>query len=244
MATRVHRTLKAIAFNANGIGRQRYELSKHLQDLHLDVALFLDTHLKHHERFFIPNYHFYRTDRHLGRKGGTAVAVRKCIPLNHLEIPPFVSVEVTGVCIPVSNSEVLLAAVYKSPGKAWSDADIAELLSFRRKSILAGDLNAKHTFWNSRISNPSGEKLVELFDMNSKFLRHYAPLIIPMREMVTRWILWSTKISECQMSSDLIFWVQITYQQYSTYWMSKLGIFRNLLKNSQFGIGFKVSPLR
>jgi hypothetical protein len=31
---------------------------------------------------------------------------------------------------------------------------------------LAGDLNAKHPFWNSRVSNPSGEKLLELFDMN------------------------------------------------------------------------------
>jgi hypothetical protein len=61
---------------------------------------------------------------------------------------------------------VLLAAVYKSPGTAWSDADITELLSFGRKSILARDLNAKHPLWNSRVSNPSGEKLLELFDRN------------------------------------------------------------------------------
>jgi hypothetical protein len=43
MATRVHRPLKVIGFNANGIGRQRYELSKQLQDLHIDVAVFRDT---------------------------------------------------------------------------------------------------------------------------------------------------------------------------------------------------------
>jgi hypothetical protein len=55
---------------------------------------------------------------------------------------PLVSIEATGACIPIGNSEVLLAAVYKSPGRAWSDADIIELLSFRLKSILAGDLNA------------------------------------------------------------------------------------------------------
>jgi hypothetical protein len=85
------------------------------------VALLSETHLKPHERFSIPNYYFYRTDRHPGRKGGTAVAVRKGIPHNHV-------------------------AVYKSPGRAWSDADITELLRFRRKSILAGDLNAKHSF--------------------------------------------------------------------------------------------------
>jgi hypothetical protein len=40
MATRIHRPLEVIAFNVNGIARQRYELSKQLQNLHVDVALF------------------------------------------------------------------------------------------------------------------------------------------------------------------------------------------------------------
>jgi hypothetical protein len=69
---------------------------------------------------FIPNYHFYRTDGYPGREGRTAVAVRKDIPHNHVDLPPLVSVEV----LPIGNSEVLLATVYKSPGRAWSDADI------------------------------------------------------------------------------------------------------------------------
>jgi hypothetical protein len=80
VATRIHRPLKVIGFNANGIMRQRYELSKQLQDLHVNVAFFSETHLKPHERFFISNYNFYRTDRHPGRKGGTAVAVRIGVP--------------------------------------------------------------------------------------------------------------------------------------------------------------------
>jgi endonuclease/exonuclease/phosphatase family metal-dependent hydrolase len=29
---------------------------------------------------------------------------------------------------------------------------------------LAGDLNVKHPSWNSAVSNPSGEKLLQLFD--------------------------------------------------------------------------------
>jgi hypothetical protein len=128
------------------------------------VALLSETHLKPHERFFIPNYYFYRTDRFPGRKGGTAVAVRKGIPHNYVDLPPLLSIEATGICIPILNSEILLAAVYKSTGSAWSDADISELLSFRHKSILAGDLNAKHPFWNSAVSSPSGDKLLDLFD--------------------------------------------------------------------------------
>jgi hypothetical protein len=61
MASRVQRPLKIIAFNANGIGRQRYELSKQLQDLHAHSALFSETHLKPHERFHITNYNFFQS---------------------------------------------------------------------------------------------------------------------------------------------------------------------------------------
>jgi hypothetical protein len=58
------------------------------------------------------------TDRFLERKGGTAVAVKKGIFHNHVDLPPFVSIEARRVCIPIGNSEVLLAAVCKSPGHA------------------------------------------------------------------------------------------------------------------------------
>jgi hypothetical protein len=68
MTARIHRPLRVIAFNANGIWRQRYELSKQLQDLHIDVAVLLETHLKPHESFFITNYHFNRIGRFPGRK--------------------------------------------------------------------------------------------------------------------------------------------------------------------------------
>jgi exonuclease III len=101
VATRIHRPLKVIAFNANGIKRQRYELSKQLQDLHLDVVLFSESHVKPQEWFFISNYHFYRTDCHPGRKGRAAVTVRKGVPHSYVDLSPLVSVEATGVCIPI-----------------------------------------------------------------------------------------------------------------------------------------------
>jgi hypothetical protein len=81
MATRIHRTLKVITFNANGIMKQRFELSKQLQDLHACVALFSETHLKPHERDFISNYHFYRTDRHPGRKVELSLRLEEAFPI-------------------------------------------------------------------------------------------------------------------------------------------------------------------
>jgi hypothetical protein len=50
MANRIHMPLKIVAFNANGIMKQRCELSKQLQELHVVIALLSEAHLKPHER--------------------------------------------------------------------------------------------------------------------------------------------------------------------------------------------------
>jgi hypothetical protein len=88
-------------------------------------------------RFCIPNCDIYRTDSEDGHKGGTYIAVKKGIPDTCVDLPPHLSVEATGVCIPIGNTEMFLVAVYKS-------SDIAGLLGFRNKSTLASDLNIKH----------------------------------------------------------------------------------------------------
>jgi hypothetical protein len=67
----VDRSLKVVAFNAKGIGRRAYELRRQMQDLKVDVALFSETQLKPHMRFYIPNYHIYHNDL------GTAAAIKK-----------------------------------------------------------------------------------------------------------------------------------------------------------------------
>jgi hypothetical protein len=91
--------------------------------------------------------------------------VRKSIPRNHVDLPPL-SIEITGLCILIGSSEVLLAAVCKSPSHTWNDADIIEFLSFRHKLLLAGDLNAKHPFCNSIVSNTLGSKLLNLLHVS------------------------------------------------------------------------------
>jgi hypothetical protein len=76
-------TLAVVAFNANGIGRQRYELSKQLQDHRIEVALVLETYLKPHEWFFISNYHVYPADRLPVIKCGTTFP---CFDRSHRDL--------------------------------------------------------------------------------------------------------------------------------------------------------------
>jgi hypothetical protein len=101
-----HKPLRVTAFKADGIWGQRYGLSKQLQDLYIDVALLSETYLKTHESFCIPNYKFHRTDRFPGRKGGSALAVRKgiphtCVILLQSESDSYFT---TGSLLPISSS--------------------------------------------------------------------------------------------------------------------------------------------
>jgi hypothetical protein len=68
MPITVQRPLKITAFDANGIGRQAYQVRKRLQDKNRR-ALFSDTHLKPHMRVYIPNYDIYTTNGENGHKG-------------------------------------------------------------------------------------------------------------------------------------------------------------------------------
>jgi hypothetical protein len=209
---------------------------------YMDVALLSETHLKRHERFFIPNYHFYRTDRFPGRKCRTAVAVRKGIPHNHVDLPPLVSIEATGVCIPTGNSEVLLAAVCKSPGHTWDDADITELFSFRHKSFMSGDLNKKYPFWNSVASNISGVKLLNLLLINEFEISapqcptRYSPAgngdvldIVVHKNVRLSEVIVSDILDSDHLTITSIFWIIL-----------ELEIFQSRLTNSHIGSGFKV----
>jgi hypothetical protein len=81
MATRLHRPLKVIAFNGNGVWRQRYELSKQLQGLHIDVALFSETHLKLHERFFFQIISFIEPTATRAEKAEQPLQLEKAFPI-------------------------------------------------------------------------------------------------------------------------------------------------------------------
>jgi hypothetical protein len=61
-----------------------------------------------------------------------------------VDLPPLVSVEATGVCIPIGNSEVLVAAFINLQAGLGAMLTSLSYEALDVKSILAGDLNAKH----------------------------------------------------------------------------------------------------
>jgi hypothetical protein len=128
------------------------------------VALLSETHRKAHKRFFVRNYHIYRNDCHPGAKAGNAVAVRKGVRYNYVDLPPLISILATGFCTTRDKKEILVAVVYKSLIKDWSDTDVNDLLILRNKTVLMGDLNSKDPVWNSQISIKLVTNLLNLQD--------------------------------------------------------------------------------
>lgn len=148
-----------MAFNANNISTKKHELCRHLQKYKVDICLLNETHLKPFQTFKIQNYLIYRNDREPGRGGGTAIVIKQGIPHKRLHLPPLLSLEASGVVVPINNVETLFAAVYKPPDRLLAVHDITELSTLTNKCILAGDLNAKHTAWHSRRINRAGDEL-------------------------------------------------------------------------------------
>jgi hypothetical protein len=105
----------------------------------------------------------YWTHRFLGRKCGSVFAAG----YNHVYLPLFLLVEAVGGLYTNWHSKMFLATLCMSPSSAWIDADITELLTFRHKSLVAEELDAKYPLYNSAASNPSGEKLRESIDINN-----------------------------------------------------------------------------
>ena len=92
----VRKPLKVLALNCQAIQKQKYELETYLQQKGIDIALFSETFLKATHHFKLRNYLIYRKDRPT-RGGGTAVAIKREIPHDHIDLPPLLHFEGTGI---------------------------------------------------------------------------------------------------------------------------------------------------
>jgi hypothetical protein len=72
---------------------------------------------------------------------------------------------------------VLVAVGCKSPTHAWNDADITELLRFRRRSLRTGDPNAKCLLQISVVSKPSDAKVPNLLHVRVNWVSNFSTTI-------------------------------------------------------------------
>ncbi|CAI6348942.1 unnamed protein product [Macrosiphum euphorbiae] len=162
--------LKILYWNYQGLGNKKSELLNFIRQHKIHIILLSETYLKRTASFKLPNYHIYRNYRptpsgQTRSARGTAILVAN--KLVHYEVPIQTnSLKNTTIHIQINNRETRLSAIYKRPINALMPSDVDNLLDTDLPTILAGDMNAKHPFWNSRRTNAAGLILINHMEEN------------------------------------------------------------------------------
>lgn len=156
-------SLRVVSWNANGISSKIIETTDFLIQHDVDVLLLQETHLRPCNPLKFPNYTVYRSDRLVGRGGGTAIAIRNSLP-HSLPDPQIIlsQAEATSIFIPNTHFQHLqLSSVYLAPTRDFCNLDFLNLSNQPFPVLLAGDLNSKHQVWGCRATNTKGRSLHE-----------------------------------------------------------------------------------
>lgn len=143
------------------MNKHRLELVNFLSHEDIDIMLLSETHLTDRYNFSIPNYIFYGTNHPDGRAhGGTGVLIRRRMRHDVLEGFSEQFLQATSIRVPILHGTITISAIYCPPRFSITSDTFANFFqSLGHSFIAAGDYNAKHTHWGSRLVNPKGKQL-------------------------------------------------------------------------------------
>ncbi|GLV38541.1 hypothetical protein CBL_05103 [Carabus blaptoides fortunei] len=153
-------TLRLAFFNANGVNRQKHEVTEFLKEHDLDVMLINETDPQTSDRLKFANYTIYRSDWQHGPGGGTAILIKRSLTNYEVHIQNLTNPEATAIEVEISNTRRLrLVAVYNPPDKNILPSDLELILDGTTPTIVGDNLNAKQRHWNCRVANSNGRRL-------------------------------------------------------------------------------------
>jgi exonuclease III len=159
MAARPRRTqgkaLRLTCWNADGVRGRKLELEQLLSEHGVDICLLNETHLDSVRALRFANFVCHRTDRPTPG-GGTEILVRKGIDHYAVPVTGWQYLEATAIHLVLATRPVKLVSAYLSPKRPLMKSDLTECLRGEIPVLMAGDLNAKHTDWNSRLTTARG----------------------------------------------------------------------------------------
>lgn len=176
---RVPGVLRVAFWNARGVTTQLGEVDHFLRLHDIDAFLVCETFLKSRHKANIPNFYSVRNDRPLRPGGGTIIFIKSSLS-SFTEDIATPDLESSSVSINLDGGRsVRLGAVYVPPQIPFNPAALDPLFA-GRPAIVAGDLNAKHTAWHSRLICPRGRTLHEYaedhgYDVHAPFDHTHFP---------------------------------------------------------------------
>lgn len=148
-------------WNANGICQHILELTKFLSQNNIDIMLISETHLTNKNYFRIFGYKFYHTMHPDGKaRGGSGVLIKNTISHYQLQDHCEKNLQASSICIISGSARTVFSAIYCPPRfKVTSEQFRKFFDELGPKFLVAGDFNAKHTYWGSRLITPKGRQL-------------------------------------------------------------------------------------
>lgn len=152
-------------WNADGVRRSKVELSYYMTSRKIDIALISETHLSNTHKINFPGFEIYRKDRPIGpgnhAAGGVAILISRNIQHSEISLPTLTSIEAVAIETTIGGVKTVIAALYSKPRINLQKSDLDKIYGMAQNFIAAGDLNAKHNHWNSRICNQKGKDLLQ-----------------------------------------------------------------------------------
>jgi len=101
-------------------------------------------------------------------------------------VPGLTHLEATAIQVTLAGKPVLILAAYLSPSRPLIGAELTACFGGGLPVLMAGDLNAKHVDWNSRLNTRRGKLLRDYVDKNSCLIfGPDSPNINPYNSLVT-----------------------------------------------------------
>lgn len=153
--------LQICFWNANGLSQHKNEVQQFLHTHQIDVFLVSETHFSIKNCFRINGYFTYDTKHPSGRAcGGSAILVHKDV--DHFPMPEYKTDHIQATTINLPATGIAISAVYCPPRHNINKEQFTSYFkTLGSKFLAAGDFNAKHTFWGSRLVTPRGRQLLD-----------------------------------------------------------------------------------
>ena len=156
-------TIRMITWNANGLISRLRELEVFLHTNYIDIALISETHLTNKNFIKIQGYQAYSTVHPTGSaRGGSTIFIKQTLQHYQQEAIQEDYFQGTVITIQQPRGNLNIAAAYCPPCYRVDKQQFANIFKkLGHKFILAGDFNAKHTAWGSRLITPKGRELLK-----------------------------------------------------------------------------------
>lgn len=171
-------------FNVQSATSKKVDIEQVAHHEQLDIIMLNETFLKPNKQFKLKGYTVHRHDRSRAERGGVCICIRSTIPClvvsksSSDSIIEWITIRLPKI---LPNGEDLhVASVYNPPDTEISKEDMQSIIS-NNNTIVAGDLNAHNTMWNSAETDKYGLALETVIGELNLNVHHpdsptYAPL--------------------------------------------------------------------